>query len=70
MVSIPSTCLLDRIDEIVGTLAILSIAKAENDVNSKMLTILSSDHDIERRTILYRNGVSKGEVGQVTNCSA
>ena len=40
-----------RIDKIVGVLASLCVAKTVADVNRKIIMTLTSDHEIEERTI-------------------
>ena len=51
-----------RIDEIVGALASLGVVKMVEDVYRKIIMTLTSDYEMEERTILYREDVARAEI--------
>ena len=54
-----------RIDEIVEVLASLGVAKTVADVNRKIIMPLTSDYEMEERTILYREDVTRAEIESI-----
>ena len=50
-----------RIVQIVGVLASLGVAKTVADVNRKIIMTLTSDYEMDERTILYREDVTRAE---------
>ena len=54
-----------RIDKIVGVLASLGVVKSVADVNRKIIMTLTSDYEIEERTILYREDVTRAEIESI-----
>ena len=54
-----------RIDEIVEVLASLGVAKTAADVNRKIIMPLTSDYEMEERTILYREDVTRAEIESI-----
>ena len=56
----------DRIDKTVGVLASLGVAKTVADVNCKKIIMsLTSDYEIEERTILYLEDVTRGKIESI-----
>ena len=53
------------IDKIVGVLASLGVVKSVADVNRKIIMTLTSDYEIEERTILYREDVTRAEIESI-----
>ena len=51
-----------RIDKIVGVFASLGVVKTVADVNRKIIMTPTSDYEMEERTILYREGVTRAEI--------
>ena len=51
-----------RMDKIVGVLASLGVVKTVADVNRKIIMTLTSDYEMEKRTILYREDVTRAEI--------
>ena len=51
-----------RIDKIVGVLASLGVAKTVVDANREIIMTLTSDYEMEERTILYREDVTRAEI--------
>ena len=47
------------IDKIVGVLASLGVVTSVADVSRKIIMTLTSDYEIEERTILYRGDVTR-----------
>ena len=54
-----------RIYKIVGVLASLGVVKSATDVNRKIIMTLTSDYEIEERTILYREDVTRAEIESI-----
>ena len=54
-----------RVDEIVGTLASLGVPKSEGDVNRKLVRVLTADYEIEQRTLLYRDEITRAEIESI-----
>ena len=54
-----------RIDKIVGVLASLVVVKSVADVNRKIITTVTSDYEIEQRTIFYREDVTRAEIESI-----
>ena len=54
-----------RVDKIVGTLASLGVPKSEGDVNRKLARVLAADYDIEQRTLLYRDEITRAEIESI-----
>ena len=50
------------IDKIVGVLASLGVQKSAADVNRKIVMTLTSGYEMEERTNLYREGVTRAEI--------
>ena len=48
-----------RVDEIVGVLASLGVVTSVADVSRKIIVTLTSNYEIEGRTILYRGDVTR-----------
>lgn len=48
-----------RIDKIVQVLASLGVVKSVADVNYKIILTLTSDYEMEERTIVYREDVTR-----------
>ena len=53
------------VDKIVGILASLGVQKSVGDVNRKLVRVLTSDYEMEQRTLLYRNEISRAEIENV-----
>ena len=53
---------LGRVDKIVGVLASLGVTKSGADVNGKIIVSPTFDYEIEVRTVLYREGISRSEI--------
>ena len=51
-----------RADKIVGTLASFGVPKSDEDVNRKLVRVLTADNEIEQRTLLYRNEITRAEI--------
>ena len=51
-----------RVDNIVGVLASLGIAKTAADVNRKITMTLTSEYEMEECTILYREDITRAEI--------
>ena len=54
-----------RIDKIVGVLASLGVAKTVADVNREIIMTLTSDYEMEERTTLYREDVTRSEIESI-----
>ena len=54
-----------RIDKIVGVLASLGVAKTVVDANREIIMTLTSDYEMEERTILYREDVTRAEIESI-----
>ena len=54
-----------RIDKNTGVLASLGVAKTVADENRKIITTLTSDYEMEERTILYREDVTRSEIESI-----
>ena len=54
-----------RIDKIVGVLASLGVVKPVADVNRKIIMTLTSEYEIEERTILCREDVTRTEIESI-----
>ena len=54
-----------RIDKIVGVLALLGLAKTVADVNRMIIMTLKSDYEMEERTILYREDVTRAKIESI-----
>ena len=54
-----------RFDKIIGVLPSLGVLKSVADVNRKMIMTLTSDYEMEGRTILYREGVTREEIKNI-----
>ena len=54
-----------RVDKIVGTLASLSVPKSEGDVNRKLVRVLTANYEIEQRTRLYRDEITRAEIESI-----
>ena len=54
-----------RIDNIVGVLASLGAVKTVADVNRRIIMTLTSYYEMEERTILYREDVTRAEIGSI-----
>ena len=57
--------LFSRVDKIVGTLASLGVPKSEGDVNRRLLRVLTADYEIEQRTLLYRDEITRAEIESI-----
>ena len=57
--------LFGRVDKIVGALASLGVTKSDADVNRKIIMSLTSDYEIEERTILNRECISRSEIESI-----
>ena len=55
----------DRIDKTVGVLASLGVAKTVVDANREIIMTLTSDYEMEERTILYREDVTRAEIESI-----
>ncbi|CAN0395471.1 unnamed protein product, partial [Laminaria digitata] len=51
-----------RVDKVVGVLASLGVEKSVGDVNRKLVRSLTSDYEMEQRTILYREGIQRKDI--------
>ena len=54
-----------RVDKIVGTLASLGVPKSEGEVNRKLVRVLTADYEIEQRTLLYRDEITRAEIESI-----
>ena len=54
-----------RIDKIVGVLASLGVAKTVVDANREIIMTLTSDYEMEERTMLYREDVTRAEIESI-----
>ena len=54
-----------RVDKIVGAFASLGVPKSEGDVNRKLIRVLTADYDIERRTLLNRDEITREEIENI-----
>ena len=54
-----------RVDKMVGTLASLGVPKSEGDVNRKLVRVLTADYEIEQRTFLYRDEITRAEIESI-----
>ena len=51
-----------RVDKIVGILTSLGVPKSVDDVNGKLVKVLTDDYEIQQRTLLYRDEISRAEI--------
>ncbi|CAM9850947.1 unnamed protein product, partial [Sphacelaria rigidula] len=51
-----------RVDKIVGVLAALGVNMPVEDLNLKLIQVLTSDYEYEQRTILYRDDITRAEI--------
>ena len=51
-----------RVDKIVSTLDSLGGPKSEGDENRKLVRVLTAYYEMEQRTLLYRDEVSRAEI--------
>ena len=54
-----------RVDKIVGILTSLGVQKSVGDVNRKLVVVLTSDYEMERRTLLHRDEISRAEIENI-----
>ena len=54
-----------RVDKIASTLASLGVPKSESDVNRKLVRVLMDDYEIEQRTLLYRDEITRAEIDNI-----
>ena len=47
-----------RVDKIVGVLGSLGVHLPTEDVNLKIVEVLTDDYEFEQRTILYRDNIT------------
>ena len=48
--------------KIVGVLISLGVHMPVQDVNLKIVEVLTSDYEYEQRTILYKDDITRGEI--------
>ena len=51
-----------RVDKSVGVLVILGVYLSVEDVNLKIVKMLTADYELEQRTILYRDNITRAEI--------
>ena len=51
-----------RVDKIVGVLGSLGVHLPTEDVNLKIVEVLTDDYEFEQRTILYRENITRAEI--------
>ena len=51
-----------RVDKIVGVLGSLGVHLPTEDVNLKIVEVLTDDYEFEQRTILYRDNITRAEI--------
>ena len=49
-----------RVDKIVGVLISLGVHMPVQDVNLKIVEVLTSDYEYQQRTILYKDDITRG----------
>ena len=54
-----------RVDKIVGILASLGVQLSLGDVNRKLVRVRTSDYEMEQRTLLYRDEISRAGIENV-----
>ncbi|CAM9165641.1 unnamed protein product, partial [Laminaria digitata] len=54
-----------RVDKIVGILGSLGVQKSVGDVNRKLVRVLTHDYEMEQRTLLYRDDVSREDIESI-----
>ena len=54
-----------RVDKIVGILTSLGVPKSVDDVNRKLVRVLTDDYEIEQRTLLYRDEITRAEIENI-----
>ena len=54
-----------RVDKIASTLASLGVPKSEGDENRKLVRVLTDDYEIEQRTLLYRDEITRADVENI-----
>ena len=51
-----------RVDKIVGVLGSLGVHLLTEDVNLKIVEVLTDDHELEQCTILYKDYITRAEI--------
>ena len=51
-----------RVDKIVGVLGSLGVHLPVEDVNLKIVEVLTADYEFEQRTILYKDNITRAEI--------
>ena len=51
-----------RVDKIVSTLASINVPKSEGDVNRKLVRVSTDKYEIEQRTLLCRDDITRAEI--------
>ena len=51
-----------RVDKSVGVFVILGVYLSVEDVNLKIVKVLTADYGLEQRTILYRDNITRAEI--------
>ena len=54
-----------RVDKIVGVLGSLGVHMPVEDVNFKIVEVLTADYRYEQRTILYKDNITRAERGAI-----
>ena len=54
-----------RVDKIVGTLSSLGVQKSVGDVNRELERVLTNDYEMEQRTLLHRDDVSREDIESI-----
>ena len=54
-----------RVVKIVGILTSLGVQKSVGDVNRKLVVVLTSDYEMEQRTLLHHDEVSRPEIENI-----
>ena len=58
-----------RVDKIVGILTSLGVQKTVGDVHRKLVRVRASDYEMEQRTLLYRDEISRAEIENIVRQS-
>ena len=54
-----------RVDKTAGILASPGVQKSVCDVNRTLVTVLTTDYEMEQRTLLYRDEISRAEIDSI-----
>ena len=54
-----------RVDMIANTLASLGVPKSEGDINRKLVRVLTDDYEVEQRTLLYRDEITRALIENI-----